>query len=113
MPLRWAAQAVRPMQSGRKPLWAIRRSGLVDDHVQHLFVENLGITLRRKIAVLLPPGAPAARHTVRYLLDAGFAAGDPLPIFIQQRLAPLILQRYACFPEIFLRQDVRGYGRPE
>ena len=63
----WSLNAVSPVEAGVKPLRAVRRRHLREQHVGELIVKRFSISLRREVAVLLTPVRPATRKAVHDL----------------------------------------------
>src|ERR1700722_8494372 len=94
MSLWLACDPIAFMQPRVEPLRRVGHTGLVKDTIDELFVKDLRILFRSKIAVTFAPHPPAVSHAVCDLFDGGLASQGAI------RLGN------ACLTKIFLGKNV-------
>ena len=73
--LRWAVDAVSPVQPGVEPLRRVRCGLLQRQHPAHFVKVGFGVGLFGKIAALPAPVSPSSSKPIKNLFRGGLAAG--------------------------------------
>ena len=110
--LRRAADSVRVVQASVEPLWAVRRSHLIEQHVREFVVESVSVLLGSEVAELLAPVAPATSQAMCHLANAALWSKNGLARGILQRTAVGAKLWHASLAEVLADHDVRGKLTP-
>src|ERR1700733_8295999 len=74
MSLGLAGDAVALVETGIEPLGGGGAAGLIEDAIDQLFIEDLGVLRGSEIPRAFAPYAPAVGHAMGYLSDGGLPA---------------------------------------